>query len=268
MGRKNEGEMTFLEHLEELRWHLIKAIVAILVLSILAFIYHKFIFDFILLAPKDPNFITNRLLCKLGTMVNVPALCINTKPFTLISITMSGQFTAHIMVSIVVGIIAAFPYVFYQIWSFIVPAFHSNERRYANGAVLASSMLFVFGVLFGYFVLVPLTVHFFGSYQVSESVINQINLTSYMSNIATISLGCGIVFELPVVVYFLTKIGLISSGFLKRFRKHSLIVILIISAVITPPDIFSQLLISVPLYFLYEISILVARRIEKKNKTE
>lgn len=266
MAKAKEGEMTFLEHLEELRWHLVKSIIAILVMSILAFIFHRFIFDYIILAPKNPGFLTNRLLCQLGDWVGVDALCINSKPFTLISITMSGQFTSHIMVSIITGIIVAFPYVFYQLWSFVVPAFHSNERRYASGAVFFSSFLFLLGVLFGYFILVPLTVHFFGSYQVSEAVVNQINLMSYMSNIATVTLASGIIFELPVIVYFLTKIGLISSTFLKKYRKHALIVILILAAIITPPDVFSQLLVSIPLLLLYEVGIVIARRIEKTNK--
>lgn len=260
--------MSFLEHLEDLRWHLVRSALAILVFAIVAFLFRKIIFDTIILAPKTPEFFTNRMLCSLGDLVGVKSLCINSKPFQVININMAGQFTTHIMVSIVAGIILAFPYVFWEFWRFLQPALYSKEKKYARGAVSASSLLFLTGVLFGYFLIVPLSVHFLGSYTVSEQVLNQINLKSYISTVTTVSLAGGIVFELPVVVYFLTKIGLVTPEFLKKYRRHSLVVILIISAIITPPDVFSQILVCVPLILLYELSIVISKRIVTRQEAE
>lgn len=260
--------MSFLEHLEELRWHLIRSALAVLFFGILAFVFRNIIFDHIILAPKTPEFFTNRLLCHLGDLVHVSKLCINSKPFQVININMAGQFTTHIMVSVVAGIILAFPYIFYEFWKFLQPALYSKEQKYARGAVTTSSLLFLLGVLFGYYLIVPLSVHFLGSYTVSDQVLNQINLKSYISTVTTVALAGGIVFELPVVVYFLTKVGLVTPEFLKKYRRHSLVVILILSAIITPPDVFSQILVCLPLILLYEISIVISRRIVKQQEAE
>jgi len=258
-------EMTFLDHLEELRWHLIRALLGIVILAIVAFIFKDFIFDVIIIAPKSPEFFTNSVLCKFGEFVRVKALCINSNPFELININMSGQFTTHIMVSLFAGFIVSFPYVFWEFWRFIAPALYSNEKKYAAGSVFFSSLLFMLGVLFGYFIIVPLSVHFLGSYTVSEQVTNQINLTSYISTVASVTLASGVIFELPIVVFFLTKVGLVTPEILKKFRRHSIVVILLLSAIITPPDIFSQILVSLPLLLLYEISIKLSRRIVKRQ---
>jgi sec-independent protein translocase protein TatC len=263
---KNKGEMSFLEHLEELRWHIIRSILAIGVVGVVAFIYHEIVFDKILLAPKNPSFITNRLLCQLGHLVHTNNLCINTKPFLLININISGQFTTHIMVSCIAGLIVAFPYIFWEFWRFLRPALYKHERKSARGAVFYISLLFLLGVLFGFFIVVPLSTSFFGSYAVSEQVHNQINLVSYISMVASVALGSGVVFELPILVLFLTKIGILTPEFLKKYRKHAIIVILVIAAIITPPDIFSQLLVSFPLYLLYEISISISKRIVRQKK--
>lgn len=260
--------MSFLEHLEVLRWHIIKSLISILVVAIVAFIFKDILFNKILLAPKSPEFITNRLLCQFGQIVNVPRLCINTIPLELISIKMAGQFSMHIMVSLIAGIVVAFPYIFYQFWRFIVPAMYPKEKSVAKGAVFTSSLLFLIGVGFGYFIISPLTIHFFSSYSVSDDVTNQINLISFVSTVSSLLLSSGIVFELPILVYFLSKIGLITPKFLKKYRKHALVIILILSAIITPPDIFSQLLISVPLILLYEVGIIIARRVEKKRLSQ
>lgn len=268
MGKKNENEMSFLEHLEVLRWHIIRALLGILVVAIIAFIFKDIVFNTIILAPKMPDFITNRLLCDFGRRVNVLKLCINSRPLEVISIKMAGQFTMHIMVSLIAGLVVAFPYVFYEFWRFIVPALYTKEKRHARGAVFYSSMLFLMGVIFGYFVIVPLSVHFLGSYSVSDQVTNQINLISYVSTIASVVLASGIIFELPILVYFLTKAGLITPGFLKKYRKHSLILILALSAIITPPDIFSQVLVSLPLIILYEAGISISKRIVRKRERE
>jgi sec-independent protein translocase protein TatC len=268
MSKKKNDEMSFLEHLEELRWHLIRALVAILVVAILAFVFKDIVFNDIILAPKTPEFITNRLLCDFGRIVNIMTLCINSKPFEVISIKMAGQFSMHIMVSLIAGFVVSFPYVFFEFWRFIVPALYSNEKRHARGAVFYSSMLFLLGVVFGYFVIVPLSVNFLGSYSVSDQVTNQINLISYVSTIASVVLAAGIIFELPILVYFLSKVGLVTPNFLKKYRRHSLILILALSAIITPPDIFSQVLVALPLILLYEVGIGISRRILRKKEQE
>ncbi|MFO7754669.1 MAG: twin-arginine translocase subunit TatC [Bacteroidales bacterium] len=263
---KGEDEMSFLEHLEELRWHIVRSVASIFIIAIVAFIFNDIIFDVIILAPKNPQFFTNRLLCELGQLVNINALCINTHPFEIINIRMAGQFTTHITVSLIAGIILAFPYIFWEFWRFFQPALYSSEKRHTRGAVFFSSLLFVSGVLFGYYVIIPLSVHFLGSYNVSAEVNNQINLRSYIGTVASITLASGIIFQLPILSFFLTKIGLVDPHFLKKYRKHSLLIILALSAIITPPDIFSQILVCLPLIFLYEIGIIISRRVIAKDR--
>jgi sec-independent protein translocase protein TatC len=267
--KKNEGvEMSFLEHLEELRWHIIRSCLAIVICAVLAFIFSRIIFDQVLLAPKNPDFFTNRILCKLGTLLHSQNLCINTKPFQLININMSGQFSTDMMVSLIAGLILASPFVFWEFWNFIAPALHNNERKHAKGAVFYISSLFMSGILFGYYMIVPFSIHFLGSYHVSEQVSNQINLTSYFSTVASITLATGIIFELPILAYFLSKIGLVTPGFLRKYRKHAIIIILIVAAIITPPDVFSQTLVSIPLILLYEASIFISAFVKKKKEQE
>lgn len=264
----NDDEMGFLEHLEELRWVLVRSAIAVCLSALGAFFMHRFIFDSILLRPKTPDFLTNKLLCLVAAKLNTPALCINSKPLELINIDMAGQFNTHIMVSMYAGFIAAFPYVIYQLWKFVSPALYPKERRRTRGAVLTISAMFVTGVLFGYFVIVPLTIHFLGGYSVSDQVTNQINLRSYISSISSLTLATGLIFELPVLVFFLTKIGLITPTFLRKYRKHAFIVVLILSAVITPPDVLSMVLVALPLWLLFEGSIAVSARIVKQKLAE
>jgi sec-independent protein translocase protein TatC len=274
-GKKNDGEMSFLEHLEELRWHIIRSIVAILIFMIVAFVFKNIIFDKIILAPKNSGFITNRLLCEFGHFIsklmhssNPNMLCINTKPFNMINIKMSGQLTTHIAVSMVAGLILAFPVIIGEFWKFFRPALHANEAKHARGAVLASTLLFFTGVLFGYFMLAPLSIHFLTSYVISADVVNQINVRSYIGTVSSICLATGLVFELPIIAFFLTKIGIITPNFMRKYRKHSIVVIFVVAAIITPPDVFSQALVAIPLLLLYEVSIMIsARVVKKKEKT-
>ncbi len=258
-------DLPFLEHLEELRWHLIRAIISIIIFAITAFAFKEFIFDEIIFKPRDSDFITNRLLCQLGDIIGSSVLCINSTELTIINIKMAGQFLTHIKVSIVVGLILAFPYVFWEVWRFIKPALKSKEKGVSRGAVFWSSLLFIIGVLFGYFIVTPLSVNFFTTYFVSKDVTNQINLTSYIGIITSVVLSGGAIFELPVLIYILSKAGLVSSSSLKKYRRHSIIIVLVLSAMITPPDIFSQVLVAFPLFFLYEIGIIISKRIEKKR---
>jgi len=256
-------EMTFLEHLEELRWHLVRGFLAIIVIAIVAFIFKDIVFDKIILAPKNPHFISNRLLCLLGNKLDIPQLCINAKPFQIISIKMAGQFTTHITTSIFAGFIIAFPYLFWEIWRFIKPALYEKEASHARGAVLVSSILFLSGVLFGYFIIAPLSVHFLGSYSISNEVVNQINLRSYIGTITSVTLAAGVTFELPILIYFLSKAGIVTPEFLKKYRRHAVIVIMLLAAIITPPDIFSLFLVTLPLLLLYEAGIRISRKIYK-----
>lgn len=267
-GKKGEKEMSFLEHLEELRWHIIRSILAILIFMIIAFIFKNFLFGTIILGPKNPDFITNRILCQIGEYFNSPALCINTKPLNLISIKMSGQITTHITAAIVAGLILAFPVILWEFWQFFKPALKASEARYAKGAVLAASGLFFIGVLFGYFMLAPLSIHFLSSYVIDPQVVNQINVRSYIGTLTSICLATGLVFELPIIAFFLTKIGLITPAFMRKYRKHAIVVIFIIAAIITPPDVFSQTLVAIPLLILYEVSILISAGVMKQKEKD
>jgi sec-independent protein translocase protein TatC len=265
-----EGEMSFLEHLEVLRWHLVRAVSSVFIFGIGAFIAKSFIFDTVLLGPKKPDFLTYRLLCQASEKFGLSdLLCIGEIPFELINISMAGQFTTHIVVSIIAGFIVSFPYIVYEFWRFIKPGLYKTERQYATGMVFYTSFLFVTGVLFGYFIIAPLSVNFLGSYRVSELVINQIDLNSYFSTIATLVLASGMVFELPVFIYFLTKVGVVTPESLRQYRRHAVVGVLILAAIITPPDVSSQVLVFFPLMLLYEISIWVSafvlRNDEKAN---
>ncbi len=261
-----DGEMTFLQHLEELRWHIIRALGAVVVAAIVAFVFKDIIFDHIILAPNNPGFITNRLLCRLADLVNAPVLCINQDPIELISIKMSGQFTTHINISLVAGLIIAFPYVFWEFWRFFRPALYEKERKYARGAVTMASLLFIMGVLFGYFIITPLSINFLGSYRVSDIVTNQINVSSYIGSVTSVALSAGVTFELPIVVFFLARIGVLTPEFMSKYRRHAIVLVLIVAAVITPPDVFSLVLVSIPLLLLYEASIFIAHRVVKKKE--
>ena len=262
-----DKEMSFLDHLEIFRWHLIRSAIAVLFFAIIAFIFKDIVFDVILLGPKDPNFPTYKALCAISQYLGLEdALCLKESPFTLMNITMSGQFSTHVTTSIFAGFIVAFPYVFWEFWRFIRPALHVNESTMARGIVFFSSVLFLLGVLFGYYVIAPLSVNFLGSYQVSSTVANQITLSSFISTVTTVSFANGIIFELPILVYFLTKIGLLTPEFMRVYRKHAIVVILILTAIITPPDVTSQILVSLPLIVLYEISIKISARVIKNQK--
>jgi sec-independent protein translocase protein TatC len=258
-------EMSFFQHLEELRWVLVRSAIAVTIAACGAIAGYKYLFDIVLLGPKNPDFFTNRMMCALAQWLDTPSICINSKPFQIINIEMAGQFNAHMSVSLYAGLIVAFPYVIYQLWKFISPALYEKERKKARGAVLIISVLYIVGVFFGYYFIVPFSVDFLGTYTISDEVVNQINLTSYISLVSSLALVSGLVFELPVIVYFLTKIGIITPSFLRKYRRHSFIVILIIAAIISPPDVLSMTLIAIPLWALFEVSILVSSRIFRKK---
>lgn len=268
-------EMSFWEHLEELRWHLVRSILAILILAVAAFLSKDLIFNHIILAPKSSEFITNRALCLMSEwLASVwqafpsETLCIKDFSLKLINIKLAGQFLIHLYISIFAGLIVAFPYLIWELWRFIKPALYKSEQQYTRGAVFWSSFLFILGISFSYFIIVPMAVLFLGSYNVSSNVENQIALSSYIGTVVSLTFAVGIVFEMPILVYFLTKVGLLTPDFMRKNRKAMVVVVLIISAIITPADVFSQILVAIPLLFLYEISIMVSSRIYNKQQAE
>lgn len=264
--KRNPQDMGFWEHLEELRWHLVRSLIAIALGTVFAFMKRDFIFDTILLGPKTNDFLTIRLLCNLGKKFGINALCLDNSQLSLINITMSGQFTQHIYISLVAGLIIASPYVFYELWRFIKPALRDEELRYSSIAITIVSILFIIGILFSYFLIVPLTINFLGNYQVSEMVKNQISLSSYINTVVGVILSVGIVFELPALAWVLSRLGIITDKWMRKYRKVMIIVIFILAAIISPPDMFSQILVAVPLFILYEISIYVAAIATKKRE--
>ncbi len=261
-----EKEMSFLDHLEELRWHLIRATIAVVLLASIAFLAKEFIFDVLIFGPKEANFPTYKLLCKIAQTIGFKdSFCFTELPFRIQSRTMAGQFSAHLWTSITAGFIVAFPYILYELWSFISPGLKTNERKSAKGFIGIASLLFFIGVLFGYYIVTPLSINFLGTYQVSGQVHNDFDLSSYISLIRASAIASGLIFELPVIIYILTKIGIVTPEILRKYRKFSLIIVLILSAIITPPDIASQIIVSVPIVILYEISIYISKAVIKKQ---
>ena len=264
--QEGEKEMSFLDHVEILRWHLIRSTAAIFLFAIGAFIAKDFIFNTILFAPKDAQFITYRFFCNVSKLFGAEGLCIEEIPFTFQSLAMAEQFSVHIWTSITVGFIIAFPFIIWEFWKFISPGLYEKERKGAVLFIIISSFLFFIGVLFGYYLVTPLSVNFLGNYSVSDVVERNITLGSYISLVRSSSLASGIIFELPIVMYFLTKMGLITPEFLKKYRKHALVVVLILAAIITPPDIISQVIVGIPIMILYEVSIFISKMVLKQER--
>ncbi len=263
--------MSFLDHLEELRWHLIRSTIAVVLIGLVAFIMKDFIFDTVIFGPKRPDFPTYKLFCHLSKMLGFSEAFCGTEPlFRIQSREMAGQFSAHIWTSIWAGFIVGFPYILYEMWKFISPGLYTKEKNNARGFIFIASVLFFTGVLFGYYVVAPLSINFLGGYQVSKEVFNDIDLGSYISTVRAAVIACGLVFELPIIIFFLTKIGLVTPEVLKKYRKISLVVVLILSAIITPPDVASQIIVAIPILVLYQVSIYISgyviRQEAKKNK--
>ncbi len=266
-GKNLEAEMSFFEHLEVLRWHLIRAVIAVIIFMGLAWSYYDFIFNEIILGPKKSTFWTYRMMCQLAEKFNLGAdFCVKDIPIQIINIQMAGQFTLQMNSSLMIGIMIGFPYLLYEVWLFIKPALSEIERKSATGFVFYASVLFALGVLFGYYIITPLSVNFLANWQVSSEIANQITISSYLSSISTITLGTGIIFELPIVIYILSKIGIMTPQFMRTYRKYAFIIILIIAAIVTPtPDALTMLTVTFPLIVLYEISIIIASAVEKNK---
>lgn len=265
---EEEEGMSFLDHLEQLRWHLLRSVAAVLVFTVTAFLAKNIVFGQIILGPSKVDFFTYRMLCKLADFFNTPVLCIDQLNFTIQSRQMTGQFSMHITSSLVVGIIAAFPYLFWEVWRFISPGLYAKERQAARGAVFFVSLLFFLGTLFGYYILTPISVNFLANYQLDPNILNEFDITSYVGTLSMLVLASAIMFQLPMVIYFLSMSGLVTAAMLKAYRRHSIVVILIVAAIITPPDVISQILIAMPILVLYETGIQIAKRLEKKRAKE
>jgi sec-independent protein translocase protein TatC len=263
--KEEEEGMSFLDHLEALRYHILRSVAAILIFTVIAFLAKDIVFGIIILGPSKVDFITYRVLCDVANYFGIPALCIDQLPFTIQSRQMTGQFTMHMTSSIVVGFVVAFPYVFWEIWRFISPGLYEKEKNAARGAVFFVSFLFLSGAAFGYYVLSPLSINFLANYQLDPTILNEFDITSYVTTLTMLVIASAVMFQLPVVVYFLSMSGLVTSRMLKEYRRHSIVVILIVSAIITPPDVVSQLLIAMPILVLYEVGIVIAKRLEKQK---
>ncbi|MPR34615.1 twin-arginine translocase subunit TatC [Salmonirosea aquatica] len=262
-------EMSFLEHLEELRWNILRAIGAILVFTILGWIYVNEIYHYIVIAPAKTDFWTYRMMCKLGKAVGADGLCIDKIDFELQALGVGEQFSMALTSSVIVGLVFAFPYAFWEIWRFIRPGLKKYERRAARGAVFYVTFLFFSGVLFGYYVVTPLALNFLANFKLDESIINEFSISSYIGMVATLTLACGLAFQLPIVVFVLSRVGILTPSLMREYRRHAIIVILIAAAIITPSaDIYSQILVAMPLTLLYEVSIIVSGRVQKAKARE
>ncbi len=255
--------MSFFDHLEELRWHIMRSVAAILVFAVGLFLSKDFVFNTIIFGPRSPDFITYRIICGFSDSIGLgDKLCFYPKSFNLITPDMGELFLTHMKVSFLLGFVLAFPYIFWEVWRFVKPGLYDNERRATQYAVGICSVLFTLGVMFGYFVISPFAISFLTGYQL-PGVESTPALGSYIGYMVMFTLPTGLVFELPVAAHVLTKVGLISSNFLRQYRRHSIVIMVALAAIITPPDVFSQILIAVPLIGLYELSIYVAKRVEK-----
>lgn len=265
-GKNIEAEMSFFEHIEVLRWHIIRSVVAIIVFATLAFAFNDFIFHEVIMGPKKVDFWTYRMMCKVGELFHLDGFCVDKIPFELISTAMAGQFMIQINSSLLMALALGFPYLLFEIWLFVKPALTDIEQKSARGFVFYATILFVIGMLFGYYIVVPLSVNFLANVSLSDEITNQITIDSYLSTIATLTMGCGAVFLLPILIFILSKLGLMTPQFMRASRRYAVVIILIIAAVITPTaDIITLLTVSAPMFILYELSIMVSANV-KKNK--
>jgi len=270
MAKKEMKEMSFMDHLEDLRWLLVRSSTAIIILASACYFIDDFIFDTIIFGPKDPSFVTYRFFCEVTHFFGVDDTyaCATQFSFIIQNTEVGGQFSMYLWTLITAGFILSFPFILWEVWKFISPALYENERKNAGSFIVISSLLFFIGVLFGYFVVLPLSINFFGTFNVSKNIVNQFTVDSYVSMVKTSLVGSGLVFEMPIITYFLAKLGLVSPDFLRKYRKLSIVINLTIAAIVTPPDIPSQIIVSIPLLVLYEVSILIAAVVAKKRKKD
>ena len=265
IDKEPQKEIGFVDHLEALRWHLVGMAIALFLFSVIAYIYIGEIFDKIILAPTRKEFPSYVWLCKLGEWFHLKDLCLEDVKISFQNTQLSGQFMMSFSAAFSFGFVIAFPYIIWELWRFIKPALTTRELRHSRGIIFWISLLFFCGVWFGYFIITPYTVNFFASYTLSTQFQNIIKIDDYLDSLLSLVLGTGLVFELPVAVYFLSKLGMLTPAFMNEYRKYAIVIILIVAAVITPPDVVSQIIVTIPLWILYEISIIISARVQKER---
>lgn len=260
MAQKNLGEMSFLDHLEELRWLLVRSTTAVIIMACVTYFISDFLFDTIIFGPTRPSFFTYRYLCELSHQLGfAESICITEMPFIIQNTEMEGQVNIFVWMCILAGFILSFPFILWEVWKFISPALYEKEKKNAIVFILSSSLLFFLGVIFGYFVVIPMSVNFVATFTVSDVVKNQFTLDSYIGMVKTSILASGLFFELPIIIYFLTKLGLVTPEFLRKYWKYAVVIILIVAAIVTPPDVVSQTIVAIPMLLIYEVSILISK---------
>ena len=269
MAKKNLNEMSFLDHLEELRWLLVRSTAAVLLFAVAAFLISDYIFDVIIFGPTKADFVTYRFFCDLSTQLgNSDLICVKEMPFIIQNTNMEGQINVLIWSCVTAGFILSFPFILWEVWKFISPALYESEKKHAKLFIFSSSMLFFMGVLFGYYIIVPMSVNFFATFTVSNVVINQFSIDSYIGMVKTSVIACGLFFELPIIIYFLTKVGLVTPDFLRKYWKYAVIIILVVAAIVTPPDVVSQIIVTIPMLIIYEASILISKIVVKNQNKQ
>lgn len=249
---------SFWDHLDELRDILIRMIIALLLCSVVAFCFKDFIFN-IILAPQDGGFVTYRLLERVASVLGSTGSGIaEGMSVRLINTGLAHQFLIHVKTSLYVGFMASSPYILYQLFRFVSPALYRQEKRYAQWLVICGFLMFLLGIMLAYFLIFPLTFRFLGTYQVSSAIENTVTIASYLDTLITISLSMGLVFEIPVVCWIMARMGLVSACMMKKYRRHVVVILLVLGAIITPTaDVFTLMLVSLPMWLLYELSILI-----------
>lgn len=266
MAKKNVNEMSFLDHLEELRWLLVRSAVAVTICAIGVYFIADWLFDEVIFGPTRTSFVTYQYFCDLSHRLGfADSICVTELPFIIQNTEMEGQINIFVWICVLGGFILAFPYILWLLWGFVKPALYEKERKNAKFFIFVSSILFFFGVLFGYFVVVPMSVQFVATFSVSSMVQNQFNIDSYMGMFKMSILASGLYFELPIVIYFLSRLGLVTPGFLRKYRKWGIVIILIVAAIVTPPDVVSQTVVAIPMLAIYELSILISAMVTRNK---
>ncbi|WP_276090899.1 twin-arginine translocase subunit TatC [Pedobacter sp. JY14-1] len=267
-GKNLEAEMSFFDHIDVLRKHLLRALAVVFVLTLGAFYFTDFIFNTVIMGPKNPGFWTYRMMCKLVEMFPQlgPDFCITKIDAKIINTEMAGQFTLQLNSCVMVGIVLGIPYLLFELWLFVKPALHDNERKSASGFVAFASVLFFVGILFGYYIVCPLSINFLTNFTVSPDIQNTFTIDSYLSSVMTLTLGSGVIFQLPVIIFILSKLGIMTPAFMRSSRRYAIVIILIVAAVVTPTaDPFTMMVVATPLFVLYEMSIYISANIERKR---
>jgi sec-independent protein translocase protein TatC len=266
MAKKNLNDMSFLDHLEELRWLLVRSTIAVLVMAFATYFVSDYLFETIIFGPTKTDFFTYRYFCDLSHRLGfADSICVTEMPFIIQNTEMEGQVNIFVWICILAGFILSFPFILWEIWKFISPALYDSEKKNAKTFIFVSSLLFFIGILFGYFVVVPMSVQFLATFTISSMVKNQFTLDSYISMIKTSVIASGLFFELPIIIYFLTKLGLVSPEFLRKYRKYAIVIVLIVAAIVTPPDVVSQIIVAIPMLLIFELSVIISSIVYKRK---